>query len=197
MCLSGEGADEAWGGYLYFKYSPSEEAFQKETVDKLMALHHYDCLRTNKSMAAHGLEVRVPFLDRRVLDTCMTLPTKVKRSFVVRNNTPVEKGFLRMLSDRYQLLPKDVAWRQKDQFSDSVGSAWIAGLRAHADGLGFRATYPECPTDEAAWYKHIYLSLGYKADNVPIEESVACSTAAAARWVSEEIPRDPSAQALK
>jgi len=188
MCLSGEGADEAWGGYLYFQFSPSEEAFHQETVDKLMALHHYDCLRTNKSMAAHGLEVRVPFLDSELLDSCMTLPTKLKRSFVIRDHKTVEKGFLRMLSDRYKLLPKHVAWRQKDQFSDSVGAAWIQGIQAHVQTKG---------TTEAEWYKALYCGHGYNPDNVPVEETVACSTATGATWVDASIPRDPSAEALK
>ena len=189
MALSGEGADEAWGGYLYFKSSPTEEAFHKETVDKLMTLHYYDCLRTNKSMAAHGLEVRVPFLDPLVLEASMTLPTHLKR-------TSVEKKFLRELSDRYQLLPHDVAWRQKDQFSDSVGSNWIQGLKAHAETLGHQ--HPECATHESAWYKHLFLQCGYNPSMVPIEDnSIACSTATGAQWVAAHLPRDPSANALK
>ena len=123
MVLSGEGADEIFGGYLYFHKAPNAEEFHKETVRKLDKLHLYDCLRANKSLAAWGVEGRVPFLDKEFLDVAMRLNPRDKMA----GNGKMEKWVLRKAFEDY--LPESVAWRQKEQFSDGVGYNWIDTLR--------------------------------------------------------------------
>ena len=123
MVLSGEGADELFGGYLYFHKAPSAEEFHKETVRKLDKLHQYDCLRANKSLAAWGIEGRVPFLDKEFIDVAMRINPKDK----MINNERMEKWVVRKAFEDY--LPESVAWRQKEQFSDGVGYSWIDTLK--------------------------------------------------------------------
>ncbi|MBO4735346.1 MAG: asparagine synthase B, partial [Paludibacteraceae bacterium] len=124
MVLSGEGADEIFGGYLYFHKAPNAEELHKETVRKLSKLHMYDCLRANKSLSAWGVEGRVPFLDKEFMDVAMRLNPKDKLSGTVGK---IEKWILRKAFEDY--LPEEVAWRQKEQFSDGVGYSWIDTLK--------------------------------------------------------------------
>ena len=137
MVLSGEGADEIFGGYLYFHKAPDAREFHDETVRKLDKLHLYDCLRANKSMAAWGVEARVPFLDKAFMDVAMSLPPSVKMC----GGGKIEKHVLR---EAFQdMLPSEVAWRQKEQFSDGVGYSWIDSLRDTAERHIGSATIPQ------------------------------------------------------
>ena len=125
--LSGEGADEIFGGYLYFHKAPDAKSFHEETVRKLSKLHLYDCLRANKSLAAWGIEGRVPFLDKEFMDVAMRLNPEEKMA----KNGRMEKWILRKAFEDY--LPESISWRQKEQFSDGVGYNWIDTLKATAN----------------------------------------------------------------
>src|SRR4051812_17413943 len=126
MVLSGEGSDELFGGYLYFHKAPNPKEFHEETVRKLSKLHSYDCLRANKSLAAWGVEGRVPFLDKEFMDVAMRLNPKDKMA----GEGKMEKWILRKAFEDY--LPESIVWRQKEQFSDGVGYSWIDTLKAIA-----------------------------------------------------------------
>ena len=204
MVLSGEGADEVFGGYLYFHKAPSPEEFYKETVRKLSKLNLYDCLRANKSLAAWGVEGRVPFLDKEFLDVAMTIDPALKMC----PGTTIEKKVLReAFAD---MLPESVAWRQKEQFSDGVGYSWIDTLKeitsqavSDEQMAGAAERFPVNPprNKEEYYYRSIfesYFPSESAARTVPSVPSVACSTAEALAWDdSFKNMNEPSGRAVK
>ena len=203
MVLSGEGADEVFGGYLYFHKAPDAKAFHEETVRKLGKLYLYDCLRANKSLAAWGIEGRVPFLDKEFLDVAMGMNPVLKMC----PDKTIEKKVVR---DAFaDLLPEEVAWRQKEQFSDGVGYSWIDTLKqitasAVSDEQMAHAAerFPINPPQnkEEYYYRSIFAEhfpSDSAARSVPSVPSVACSTAEALAWdASFKNQNDPSGRAV-
>jgi len=204
MVLSGEGADEMFGGYLYFHKAPNKEEFQKELVRKMKKLHMYDNLRANKSLMAWGIETRVPFQDTEFVDYVMNIDPKYKMC----NEGRIQKHILRE-SFVGDYLPDDVLWRQKEQFSDGVGYGWIDGLKEKAASivtdqmmaLSSKAYPVSTPlTKEAYMYREIFSNL-FKCSElttVPYEKSIACSTASVMHWDKEFANNsDPSGLSIK
>jgi len=203
MVLSGEGADELFGGYLYFHKAPNDKEFHEETVRKLDKLHMYDCLRANKSLAAWGIEGRVPFLDKEFMDVAMRINPKDK----MINGERMEKWVVRKAFE--DVLPESVAWRQKEQFSDGVGYSWIDTLKELVEeevsdeqlaNANFRYPIQTPTTKEEYYYRSIFeghFPSDAAAMSVPQEPSVACSTKIALEWDEAfKNMNDPSGRAV-
>ena len=203
MVLTGEGADEIFGGYLYFHKAPNAVEFHEELIRKLDDLHRFDCLRANKSLAAWGIEGRVPFLDREFLDVAMAFDAVHKMT----GDGRIEKHVLR---DAFRShLPDEILWRQKEQFSDGVGYAWIDSLRTLAESrvsdADFAARGDRFPiatplTKEGYFYRAIFEDLfpgDAAARTLPEGPSIACSTPTAVRWdAAFAASADPSGRAV-
>ncbi len=204
MVLSGEGADEIFGGYLYFHKAPDARSFHEETIRKLNKLHLYDCLRANKSLAAWGIEGRVPFLDKEFMNVAMNLNPKDKMA----GEGKMEKWILRKAFEDY--LPESIVWRQKEQFSDGVGYSWIDTLKSVAEEqvsdeqlANAKFRFPIHPPMSKEEYRYrVIFSEHFPSDSaalcVPSVKSVACSTPEALAWdASFQNANDPSGRAVK
>ena len=203
MVLSGEGADELFGGYLYFHKAPTPKDFHEETVRKLDKLHQYDCLRANKSLAAWGIEGRVPFLDKEFMDVAM----RINPSDKMITSDRMEKWVIRKAFEKY--LPESVAWRQKEQFSDGVGYDWIDTLKEVVEDnvsdeqmKNAHHKFPiQTPQNKEEFYYRSIFEEYYPSDTaalcVPSVPSVACSTPIALEWDEAfKNMNDPSGRAV-
>ena len=203
VVLTGDGADELFGGYLYFHHAPNGEELHSELVRKLTSMHLYDCLRVNKTMLSWGVEPRVPFLDRDFVEYAMNLAPELKRP----GNGRIEKHLLRESFQEY--LPDSVLWRQKEQSSDGVGYGWIDGLRSYTEEIVSDADFASAAerfplntprTKEAYFYRNIFESLfdhPSSANCAPEGKSAGNATAAAVKWLNIDTSLDPSGRAIK
>ena len=203
MVLSGEGADETLGGYLYFHEAPNAEEFHKEAVRKTARLHQWDVLRANKATMANGLEARVPFLDKAVLEMMMNLDPSHKMCDMATKpdgvHPKMEKFVLRKAFDVPEdpFLPEDVLWRQKEQFSDGVGYDWVDGLKDYAESIvtdaEFESRYERFPVETPQTKEYYWLRSTFEAyfpgedavRTIPDGRSIACSTPEAMLWKEE------------
>jgi asparagine synthase (glutamine-hydrolysing) len=203
MVLSGEGSDEIFGGYLYFHKAPNDKEFHEETVRKLDKLHQYDCLRANKALAAWGIEGRVPFLDKEFIDVAMSINPNDKMISEER----MEKWVLRKAFE--DLLPKEVTWRQKEQFSDGVGYSWIDKLKEMVENEISDEEFAQAaqkfsvnpPMNKEEYYYRSIFEVHFPsktaAESVPSVPSVACSSPEALKWdTSFQGKNDPSGRAI-
>ena len=203
VVLTGDGADELFGGYLYFHHAPSGQELHEELVRKMTSMHLYDCLRVNKTMLSWGVEPRVPFLDRDFVSYAMDLSPDLK----IPGNGRIEKHLLRESFPGY--LPEKLLWRQKEQSSDGVGYGWIDGLKAHAasavSDADFHAAAERFPintprTKEAYFYREIFHDLynhPSSASCAPAGKVAGNATEAAAKWLGLMPSLDPSGRAIK
>jgi len=163
VIFSGEGSDEASGSYMYFHNAPDEKSFHQETERLLSELHLFDVLRADKSAAAAGLEIRVPFLDKQFIKYYMSIDPSLK---IPGKN--IEKRLLREAFE--DMLPSEIVWRVKEGMSDGVSSqkkSWFSIIQAYCDEKVDPDTYkkydrmdppypPYPPNLEALYFRNIF-----------------------------------------
>lgn len=125
MCLTGEGSDELFGGYVYFADAPDAKSFQGELNRIYSALGNVNLKRADRMTMTHGLEARVPFLDVKFTAKAMSLDPKHK--MIGTGKYQREKAYLRNMFKGE--IPEEVLWRQKAMQCEGVGEGWVAKLQ--------------------------------------------------------------------